>query len=242
MNRAVVGWLDHGDVRGAFTACLAALTAYSTVNRHLDAAPARLEHGPLLDVGRDKLVTKFLTQTDADWLLMIDGDMAFEPDALARLLDRANSTKTLMDTPAIVSGLAYSSTLETGQYPAMYKLNDDGYPQAFTDWQKGDIVDVDASGAACLLVHRDVYLGMPNAFDRTLRMDGHLLGEDIAFGLKARALGHRIVVDTNVEFRHIKYGYLDHDSMIRQDKARDEQVAADEQIARFEQDVRDAAN
>jgi len=221
MNTAVVGWLDHGDTRGAFTACLVALTAYSTVNRHLAAAPARLEHGPQLDRGRDRLVDKFLNQTDADWLLQIDADMAFEPDALAKLLDRANTTPTLLDTPPIVSGLSYSSTLEVGQHPAMYKLDaDDGYPRAFYDWKKGDIVDVDATGAACLLVHRDVYLGMPNAFDRTLRMDGVLLGEDLAFGLKARALGHRIVVDTNVEFRHIKYGFLDYDSYIRQEEAR----------------------
>ncbi len=237
-NGAVVGWLDHGDTRGAFTACLVALTAYSTVNGHLDAAPARLEWGPLLDVGRDRLVEKFLTQTDADWLLMVDSDMAFEPDALGLLLDRAKSTKTLLDTPAIVSGLAYSSTIETGQYPAMYKVNDDGYPQAFYDWRKGDVVDVDATGAACLLVHREVFMTMPHAFDRTERIDGRLLGEDMAFGLKARKLGHRIVVDTNVEFRHIKYGFLDHDSMVRQDQARDA-VKAQEQAEREAKAERD---
>ncbi len=224
MNRAVVGWLDHGDTRGAFTACVVALGVYSTVNQHLDAAPVRLEWGPLLDVGRDRLVEKFLTQTDSDWLLMVDSDMAFEPDALARLLDTAKSTKTLLDTPAIVSGLAYSSTIETGQYPAMYKLNEKGYPLSFYDWEKGDVVDVDATGAACLLVHREVYMTMPHAFDRTIRIDGRLLGEDMAFGLKARELGHRIVVDTNIEFRHIKYGFLDHDSYLRQQVARDAAV------------------
>ncbi len=241
MNTAVVAWLDHGDTRGVFTACMVALGVYSTVNRHLAAAPVRLEHGPLLDVGRDKLVDKFITQTDADWLLMVDSDMAFEPDALQRLLDTANTTPTLLDTPPIVSGLAYSSTLETGQYPAMYKRDavrrdgtsyDDDYPRSFYDWELGDIVDVDATGAACLLVHRDVYMGMREddrsvAFDRTIRLDGRLLGEDMAFGLKARELGHRIVVDTGVEFRHIKYGFLDHDSYLRQEIARDAQRIAD---------------
>ena len=213
---SVVAWLDHGDVRGAFTASLVALTAYSTVHGLLDAAPARLEHGPVLDVGRNRLVAKFLDQTDADWLLMVDGDMAFYPDVLERLLRTARLTPTLLDTPAIVSGLAYTSTEETGQRAAMYRLNDDGHPATVDTWDDGEVIDVDATGAACLLVHRDVYVDlMPGPFDR-IELDGHLLGEDFSFGLTARKAGHRIVVDTGVEFRHIKYGFLDTDSYRRQ--------------------------
>ena len=222
---ALVAWMDHGDTKGAFTQSLVNLGFYSTIKELLAGAPRRLEHGPTLDTGRNLMVDKFL-ETDAAWLLMIDADMTFDPDALGRLIKTAETTPTLLDTPPIVSGLAYTKTYTDGQHPAMYRLDDDGLTQPFTDWTLGDVVDVDATGAACLLVHRDVYLDLlPGPFDR-YRLAGRMLGEDIAFGLNARKKAHRIVVDTGVEFRHLKLGYLDHASWLRQEDAKVEQVDA----------------
>ena len=45
----------------------------------------RIDSGPILDVGRNRLAAAFL-DTSAEWLLMVDTDMTFPPDALERLL------------------------------------------------------------------------------------------------------------------------------------------------------------
>ncbi len=214
-DRAVVGWMDHGEVKGAFCMSLNALNTYSTVHQLLDAAPARLEHGPVLDLGRQELSQKFLMQTDAQWLLQIDADMQFMPDALERLLRTARQTPTLTDYPAIVSGLAYSYDIKRGQYPVMGRMID-GKPQIVFDWEDNKVIDVDIIGTSCLLTHRSVLEAFPLPFDRDIVLDDVRVGEDTAFSMHARAKGMKIVVDTGVLFEHVKLGFLTTESYQRQ--------------------------
>ena len=213
-EKAVVGWTDHGLTRGEFTASLADLVAYSIVNR-VYAGKLRLEYGPVMDTARNLLVEQFL-ETPADWLLQIDTDHSYAPSVLHELLEVARSAPTLVGTPPpIVSGLTWGYLLDRGQYPVVYRLDDEGHPRIAydTDWTRGDVIDVDTTGAACLLVHRDVFGKMEHGtwFDR-MQIDGKWVGEDLSFGLRAREGGNRIICATGVEFKHIKAGFLDWNS------------------------------
>ena len=215
-DKAVVVWLDDGNTLGAFTQSIAVLAVHSTFSGSLDAAPTRLQWGPQLDTGRNRFVDKFIDQTDAGWMLMIDSDMRFDPDVLDRLLATARATPTLNGMPPITSGLTWLYDQEKGQLPSAVRRDPDtGLPMNLvpSDFSEpGEILDVDGTGAACLLVHRDVYLDLGrNPFDR-IKIDDIWVSEDYSFGLKARDAGHRIIVDTGVTFDHGKLQFMTRES------------------------------
>lgn len=215
-DKAVVVWLDDGNTLGAFTQSLVVLGVHSTFSGELDAAPTRLQWGPQLDTGRNRFVDKFIEQTTAGWMLMVDSDMRFDPDVLDRLLATARATPTINGMPPITSGLTWLYDREKGQLPSAVRRDPDtGLPMNLvpSDFgEEGEILDVDGTGAACLLVHRDVYLDLGrNPFDR-IQIDDVWVSEDYSFGLKARDAGHRIIVDTGVTFDHGKLQFMTRES------------------------------
>ena len=66
---------------------------------------------------------------------------------------------------------------------------------------------MDATGAACLLVHRDVFAKTERWFDRR-QIDGEWVGEDLSFCLKVREAGYDVLVDTALEFDHLRAGRM----------------------------------
>src|SRR5262249_50698313 len=73
------------------------------------------ESGPNISTSRNLIVAEFL-KGQAPWLLMVDTDMVFEPDAAAGLLKVADPAGA-----PVVGGLCFS--LEQGEpKPTMYHL------------------------------------------------------------------------------------------------------------------------
>ena len=135
---------------------------------------------------------------------MVDTDMVFAADALDRLLEVADS-----DVQPVVGGLCFAAA----DKPVMFRLGEDGAPARVTEWPEGALVPVDATGAACLLMHRSVLVEMgernqgaayPWFVEGAATSRGALLGEDTAFCLRARGMGVPIVVDTSVRVGHVK--------------------------------------
>jgi len=70
---------------------------------------------------------------------------------------------------------------------------------------------VDAVGAGCLLVNREVFTKIRDMpveraapwFQETVYHD-RLMGEDFTFCMRAAAAGYKIAVNTSVRFGHIK--------------------------------------
>ena len=86
----VVGWLMGGQSTPGFVTSIAALTAMSPqLGVDLIGAIPKVS-GPRIAAGRNSLVDHFL-KTPADWLFMLDDDMSFESDVLARLLTVADA-------------------------------------------------------------------------------------------------------------------------------------------------------
>lgn len=210
MDGVLVGWCHPGTVRGEFNDSLAALLIHDAKHgRHVVSygGTVGVRSGPRIAEARNQIVAAFLAMSDRyapEWLWMVDTDMAFKADALDRLLEVADA-----DAQPVVGGLCFAAE----DKPVMFRLAEDGAPARVTEWPEGALVPVDATGAACLLMHRSVLVEMgernegaayPWFVEGAATSRGALLGEDTAFCLRARGMGVPIVVDTSVRVGHVK--------------------------------------
>jgi len=205
----VIGYLSSGVTTLAFTRSLTDLTSYMLMGAVEDPQFPQLlgvlpkQSGPMIASGRNNLVRHFMS-TGADWLFMLDDDMSFGPDALDLLLRGAHPE----DRP-IVGGLCFGGGRD-GWFPTLFQMDlETGNLIRLEDWGDG-LLPVDATGGACLLIHRSVFLKLAEKFEppwewfQVLKLGDKPTGEDITFCLRARAEGFPIYVNTLVEFGHMK--------------------------------------
>jgi GT2 family glycosyltransferase len=205
---AVIGYVHPGTVRAEFCAsllsvCLEGKTRIRTV--------VALESGPNISTPRNLICRNFLEDGLAPWLFMADTDMWFAPDTVDRLIAAADP-----DERPVVGGLCWS--LDGGQrYPTMYELTEGpGGGLAFSryaEWPEDTCMQVSATGAACLLIHR-------TALERVAVASGDraapwfresavgapfaLMGEDMTFCLRCAAAQIPVHVHTGVAVGHMK--------------------------------------
>ena len=67
----------------------------------------------------------------------------------------------------------------------------------------GRVIEVDATGAGCLLFNMEVFDKVKWPWFKQDVRDGKPVGEDIYFCSRARAAGIRIWVDTSIEVGHL---------------------------------------
>lgn len=202
----VIGWIDGGTTTGNFAYSVSMLAAYEMANQRLTSV-LRIRSGPQMPEARNKLVNHFL-DTEGEWLMMIDTDMVFDLKLVEQLMETADK-----DTAPIIGGLCFGVNEELGQFPTLYRMVD-GLPTVMLDVPDSRIVEVDATGAACLLTHRSVFEnnrrdGKHTWFHRqwvppTETHPGGILGEDISWCWWLKSRGVPIVVDTEVEVGHVK--------------------------------------
>ncbi len=172
--------------------------------------------GPALQVGRGLLVETFLTRSDADVLLMLDSDMVFMPQTIYQMwqlylrLPEHNGPSA-----KILGGLAFLAYAATERQPGFIQPNlwdeEDDQLVALTDYPRDTLVEVAATGAACLMVHREVFEKIAAEqgarglwFNHHHYPDGRPLGEDLSFCRRARKAGYPIIVHTGLRFGHTK--------------------------------------
>lgn len=181
--------------------------------------------GPRVAETRSKIVDNFLTHDQferASWLLMVDSDMVFRPDDVDALFAVADPKER-----PIVGGLCFAGLSPDQMYPTVYGYDRDDTGQLdvnrILDYPRDQLVKVGATGGAFLLVHRHVFEAMaqpaPKGFgtnpDGTANVypwfaEGHVdkhgrpFGEDIAFCIRAGALGIPVHVHTGVKIGHHK--------------------------------------
>ncbi len=167
-----------------------------------------------LPFARNQSMLGFL-ETDGEWLLILDSDMGFDPDLVPRMLGAAHD----IDRP-IVGGLCFAQTGHEpdgmGGYvwkpkPTLMRRNGDSMTTLY-EYEPDALVKVDATGAACLLVHRSVAEAMrakwgDTWFDQMLT-DRGLIGEDVSFCLRAGELGFPIHVHTGIKTNHLKHTWM----------------------------------
>lgn len=210
-----VAWISAGETRHEFTdSIMGMMLKYNTESRKVVRAFVSIQSGPRVAEARSQVVDAF-SKTGCDWLLMVDADMVWEEDALDRLLEVADPNET-----PIVGGLCFGGRGGKQIFPTIYKLVEiDGMPgtEKVEDYPRDGLVTCGATGAAFLLVHKRVFVEMKKAFGKLpngrenpypwfveASNGGRPFGEDIAFCMKAQALGFPVKVHTGVKIGHIK--------------------------------------
>lgn len=218
--KVMFGYLAPGEVRMEF---MDSVTA--TYRRYMDARKHRIYNqvslncGPRIAEGRCQVVDIF-ADSNCDWLWMVDSDMTFEEDALDMLIDTAYNHDA-----RIVGGLCFAGRADSKMFPTIYELfprEEEGHEgewatRVVEDYPEDEVIAVGATGAAFMLIHREVFAAMQKAYGTLPNGErnpypwfveasngGRPFGEDIAFCLRAKSLGYDILVDTRVKVGHVK--------------------------------------
>lgn len=140
-----------------------------------------------------------LAEPRATHLLWIDDDMGFPADALARLMAH--------DLP-IVGGLCHNrrppyAPVLMRKHDPVWGFNEESYGFMF-DYIPGELLEVDATGGAFILVRREVFDAVEAKFGkRSWWLPEGDRSEDISFMERVRACGYKIFVDTSLEIGHV---------------------------------------
>jgi hypothetical protein len=167
---------------------------------------------------RNVVVKTFLETTDADWLLMIDADERLSLETWFKLINSAHSKER-----PIVSGLVFAAFFDDEDalrpVPTIYRMNETTGLQPIDDYPENELIEVDAVGTGCLLIHRDVFLDMqknatPNqgkdwAWFVEGAIDGTYFGEDLLFSKRLKSMGYKIHAHTGAILPHEKKFWLD---------------------------------
>lgn len=116
----------------------------------IEFADVFTENTMATDRNRNNIVKHFL-ESGLEWSYWHDADNINPVDACARLLETARGGNY-----KIAAGVYY---LKKEPYApiALKRIDDNTY--AFVDtWNRGEIIEIDATGMNCVLIHRDVYL------------------------------------------------------------------------------------
>ena len=167
---------------------------------------------------RNVVVKTFLETTDADWLLMIDSDERLSLETWLKLIDAAHDK----DRP-IVSGLVFAAFFDENDslrpVPTIYKQDPEKGLQPIDGYPEDTLLEVDAVGTGCLLIHRSVLLEMqkqatPNqganwAWFVEGAIEGTYFGEDLLFSKRLKSMGFKIHAHTGAILPHHKQFWLD---------------------------------
>lgn len=109
-------------------------------------------HGALVDKARNEAMRRLLA-VGPEWLIFVDGDMVFEPDAIFKLLERAYGTHPHFD---VLGGYC---NLRGG--PALPTI--DTGTGTWESWYPGQgVIDVMRTGAAFVLIKKHVAQRIPD--------------------------------------------------------------------------------
>jgi len=222
-----VGFLHPGEWSACFGQSLTELYLVdATIGQHrlVRQLPKFCAAGGLV-AGRNEIVEKFLDRTDCEWLWMIDSDMGFGPTTVDDLIGVADP-----DTRPVVGGLCFAlrangpGPFHGEKYvvvPSAYRWveteNEIGF-QSILELPADTLMEVSATGAACLLVHRNALDTVRKKygdhwFDPVTHPAGPTFSEDLSFCVRLAAVDIPVFVHTGVGTTHDKGGvFLDLDA------------------------------
>ena len=169
---------------------------------------------------RNRAAAAFL-KGDLPWLVWIDTDMGFEPDAVERLLAEVDP----VDRP-VVGALCFSSYegrsddaggFATFPVPTIYDWarQPDGTTGfvARASYERDVVTRCDATGAAFIAVHRSVLERMaerdgPHWYTPIANPAGAFFGEDMSFSIRLVEQGVPLHVHTGIKTTHYKPVWL----------------------------------
>lgn len=209
-SNIMIGWLCPGDVTNAFASSLASTLIGDTQRRI--TGRVSLQSSPRIAQTRTEMVDMFLS-TKCEWLLMVDADMSWSYEAFEKLCRAADKDKR-----PIMGGLCFGGGRDTEKlhiFPTLYNIQEiDGEldSRVMEEYPRDRVIEVSATGAAFLMVHRSVFIRMQNLYGQNnpfpwfmeTVVRGKPLGEDITFCVRATSAGFKVHVHTGVKIGHEK--------------------------------------
>jgi GT2 family glycosyltransferase len=187
-----------------------------------------MSSGPRIAAARNDIVRHFL-KFNCPWLLMVDSDMVFNPAAVDKIMEAADAKER-----PLVGGLCFGGGRSGIMFPTLYRLRVAGPNEepveVIKDYPPDQLCKVDATGAAFLLMHRDLLVRMEREWGETPYpwfiegsvYKGMTFGEDWAFCLRAKQLGYPLYVHTGVKIGHAKKQILDEEAYFAYREREDE--------------------
>ena len=204
-----LGYVHPADVSAYFCDALVKTIRADAVGQRRIISVLQKFSSANISGARNAIVRSMLDETAAEWLLMVDADMHWQPDDVDELLKYASPDKA-----PIVGGLCFG--VEDGTlFPTLYafeQLEGSWDAKRFDTFPENAMFQVHGTGAAFLLVHRSVLEAVRDkAFNKTFPWfqeaefgDGRACGEDVTFCLRAGMAGFPVFVHTGIEIGHHK--------------------------------------
>lgn len=220
-GRVQLAYLHSHSVSHSWHESMMRLLVYDlmTEQRIMDTAgpfKVRCDTGALVD-SRNLVMRQFLDETPHEWLFLIDTDMGFDPDTVERLIAAADPAER-----PVVGALCFAlrevrhdgmGGFRVMPVPTIFNMarTPEGHVGFANRWEYPDntLIQVAATGAACLLVHRTAVEKVradhgDRWFDQVRYEDGRLLSEDLSFCYRLGAAGIRIFCHTGITTTHHK--------------------------------------
>lgn len=144
-----------------------------------------------VDALRNDLVDMAL-QIGASHLIMMDTDQIYPVETIPRLLSHKLP---------IVGCVVHRRYPPFDPILLRGKLGD---YESIDEWKDGELVEVDATGAGCLMFNMEVFRKMPRPWFKWRKIEtGEGVGEDIGFCSDLKAAGYHIFVDTSIQCGHL---------------------------------------
>ena len=209
----LIGYPVGGSVHPAFCKSLCDMVRLESLSPSKDYDLLPVEYSSSLYVEENRnLLVKVARDKGAQWLLQMDTDESFAPEALRLLMQTAKECQT-----KIVYGL-YSNvqlapeSVQGGFYVVdmIYREVANGEYESIVPPSDFKPFLVDAAGSGMLLTHLSVFerieypwfwldLIIPRG-----KTEPQVMNEDISFSRKAREAGYQLWCDPRVEARHYK--------------------------------------
>ncbi len=171
----------------------------------------------LLTRSRNVLVKNFLEQTDAAWLLMFDADQRLTLDTWDLLIKTADRKER-----PVVAGLVFAAFTDDSDnlrpVPTIYRMLPEYGLQCIDDYPENKVIEIDAAGTGCLLIHRDILLELQSKATENQgknwswfvdgAINGTWFGEDLLFSKRLKSLGVPIHAHTGAICAHKKNFWL----------------------------------
>lgn len=185
-------------------------------------------HSGGIPEARNDVVKRFLSEPDgAEWLLWVDSDMGFAPDALEQLIAVADPAER-----PVVGGLCFARKTarpddmggwHSAIHPTIYGWSDEKQDfRGWADYPPNALIRCHGTGSAFILIHRRVLIDVmerfgPHWYSEIDLDDGGRIKEDLAFCRRLLELDIPLFVHTGVRTSHLKHIWVqDHDFRAQQ--------------------------
>jgi GT2 family glycosyltransferase len=155
--------------------------------------------GPTIGVNRNCLVDKALSDSKTTHILFVDSDTVLPHNMIARFLKHMEREEADMMT-----GIYFQKNAAFRSTQFMNSKDKEFVRLRVADYNAGDFVQIESSGAGALLIKREVFDKIKTPyFNFIVSEDGlNYLGEDIYFFRKTEEAGLGLYVDTSIIAQH----------------------------------------